>query len=508
MSEQYKIQNKMVGAFKWSFLGEGAAKLITPFTNMILARILEPQHFGVLSIVVMITNFADLFTDAGFQKYLIQHFFKTDDELHEYASVAFWTNMGLTTFIWIIIFLVAEPLAIALDKPGYQWVIRVGSMKLFLTAFTSVQRAIYQRMFDYKTLSWVRIVVATIPILITIPMALMGFLYWSLIIGSLSSEFVYAVILTAKSKWKPKLYYSFEKLKRMFSFSIWTLVEQFTIWLSSYTSTLILSIYLTDYLVGMYTQPEAMVSAVFTMFSTSIFGILFSALSRLNDTKDEKGFWNIVLKTQLIVAIIIFPLSLGIFLYRDIATLIMFGEQWGEAAIVVGAIALATGIQVVLNNTASEVYRAKGDPKVSVLAQIIYIMIAIPLSIVSISQGFSTFVITRAGMSIIFMVIHYSIIKFRYKVSVLEVILNLKYPMLATMTMCVVVLMFRLVIGDNLTLDLLGMPLGALTYIMVICCFKSTRRIIFTVIERLSQTGKIGLVFRKIGSILKINMLE
>lgn len=502
MSDRSLLQNKMVGAAKWSFLGECASKLIVPFTNMILARILEPQHFGVLSIVVMITNFADLFTDAGFQKYLIQHFFKTDEELYEYASVAFWTNMVITVVIWSVIFILAEPLANILGKPGYQWVIRIGSMKLFLTAFTSVQRAIYQRSFDYKTLSWVRIVVAMIPIVITIPLALMGFLYWSLIIGMLASEFMYALILTTKSKWRPCKYYSYKKLKKMFSFSVWSLVEQFTIWLSCYADTLILSLFFSDYMVGMYKQPESIISSIFNVFAATFFGILFSALSRMNDVEDNIGFWNIVFKTQLTTAIIIFPLSAGLYLYRDLVTNIMLGSQWQMAVSVVGLMALSTGIQTVMNSTASEIYRAKGEPKVSVTAQILYIMCLIPFAVISVKHGFETFVKVRACMSIVFMLIHYGIIKYRYKVSFMRVLANIRYPLVATVIMAGCVAGIQYFAQEKFIVNLSGIPVGIIIYTLVVCSFEPVRKIAWGILEKISSKGILGNILKCVEKLL------
>ena len=65
--------NKKIGmAAKWSIATEIAAKLISPVSNMILARFLTPEAFGVVATVTMVTSFADMFTDAGFQKYLVQ----------------------------------------------------------------------------------------------------------------------------------------------------------------------------------------------------------------------------------------------------------------------------------------------------------------------------------------------------------------------------------------------------------------------------------------------------
>ena len=83
--------NKKIGmAAKWSIATEIAAKLISPVSNMILARFLTPEAFGVVATVTMVTSFADMFTDAGFQKYLVQHEFK--DKNDQYDSCLLYTS--------------------------------------------------------------------------------------------------------------------------------------------------------------------------------------------------------------------------------------------------------------------------------------------------------------------------------------------------------------------------------------------------------------------------------
>jgi hypothetical protein len=71
---------KVVNATKWSLVTEIFAKLISPFTNMILARLLVPEAFGAVATITMIITFADVFTDAGFQKYIVQHEFKDEED--------------------------------------------------------------------------------------------------------------------------------------------------------------------------------------------------------------------------------------------------------------------------------------------------------------------------------------------------------------------------------------------------------------------------------------------
>lgn len=72
-----QLDNKISSSTKWSFVGEVIAKLITPVTSMVLARVLTPDAFGIIAAINMIISFADIFKDAGFQKYLIQHNFRS-----------------------------------------------------------------------------------------------------------------------------------------------------------------------------------------------------------------------------------------------------------------------------------------------------------------------------------------------------------------------------------------------------------------------------------------------
>ena len=97
--ENKNLNVKIINATKWSSITEIIAKLITPITNMILARILAPEAFGVVATITMIISFADMLTDSGFQKYLVQHEFRNESEKIKYTNVAFWTNLFISIFL-------------------------------------------------------------------------------------------------------------------------------------------------------------------------------------------------------------------------------------------------------------------------------------------------------------------------------------------------------------------------------------------------------------------------
>ena len=73
---QNELNKKIGQATKWSTVTEISSKLITPVTNAILARLLVPEAFGVVATLTLVITFAEIFTDAGFQKYLVQRDFE------------------------------------------------------------------------------------------------------------------------------------------------------------------------------------------------------------------------------------------------------------------------------------------------------------------------------------------------------------------------------------------------------------------------------------------------
>jgi O-antigen/teichoic acid export membrane protein len=235
-----QLNNMVASAARWSVITEIAAKLVTPISTMILARLLAPEVFGVVATVTMIVSFAEMFADAGFQKYLVQREFTDDSHRIGSTNVAFWTNLTVAFLIWVTIIIFRDPLATMVGNPGIGFVIAIACIQLPITAFSSIQMALYRRNFDFKTLFLIRIIAICIPFVVTLPLALLGWSYWSLIIGTICGALVNAIILTVKSWWKPQLFYSLSLLKEMVSFSVWSLIEAISIWFTGWLDIFII----------------------------------------------------------------------------------------------------------------------------------------------------------------------------------------------------------------------------------------------------------------------------
>ena len=111
---KHEVSNrKIFTATKWSSFAEIAARISSPIVNMVLARLLTPDAFGIVASITIITSFADIFTDAGFQKFVIQHEYKDDKELEIGSNVAFTANLFLAIFVYTMVLIFRTPLAVA-----------------------------------------------------------------------------------------------------------------------------------------------------------------------------------------------------------------------------------------------------------------------------------------------------------------------------------------------------------------------------------------------------------
>ena len=467
--------NKSIGrATAWSFAAEIAAKLIVPITNIILARILAPEAFGIIATINMVVSFADTFSTAGFQKYIVQHDYKDKKSLFEGAAVAFWTNLGISIFAWLIIAIFNGKIAEFVGNPGYGFGLTIAALSLPLTSFSVIQEALFQRQLNYKVLFYRRILVSLLPFVVTIPLALLGLGYWALIIGTLAGNLLKAVMLTITSEWKPRWYFNIALLKEMFSFSMWTLFESIAMWASSYIDILIISNGLGAYYTGLYKNSQSTVTSILTIVTGATTSVLFAALSRAQS--DEKRFNEIFYTFQKNVAIFVLPIGVGIYCYSDLITRVLLGTQWMEASKFIGIWGLCTSLVCVFGTFSREVYRAKGRPKISLIAQLLHLAFIIPVCIYGVRRGFNTLIYVRSFAYLQIVIVHMIFIKWIFHMSPLDMLLKVKEPIFCSILMGALAELLLNYLPNNLMLQFIYVILCAAFYFAVLSLFEEYRK--------------------------------
>ena len=162
---------------------------------------------------------------------------------------------------------------------GLGHLIIITGVTIPLYGMIGIQNCELRKNLDFKKLFYVRIVAAFVPLFITLPLALLGLDYWSLIIGNIAGILVRAIMLIIVGKFKPLLFFNFKQLKHMLSFGVWTLMVGIAIWLTSWVDSLLISQYMTGHYLGLYKNATSTITALFAIVTSALTPVLFSALS-------------------------------------------------------------------------------------------------------------------------------------------------------------------------------------------------------------------------------------
>jgi PST family polysaccharide transporter len=420
---------------------------------------------------MMVISFAEIFTDAGFQKFLIQHEFESDEELYQSTNVAFWTNLIFSLLIWGLIIIFSQPIAELVGSPNESSEIAVAGCCIPLAAFSSIQMALYKRGFDFKTLFYVRIVGVLIPLFVTVPLALYFRNCWALILGVIAQNFSNALLLTLKSPWKPNRFYSFAKLKEMFSFSMWSMIESVTVWLTLNMDIFFIGRLLSPYYLGLYRTSINTVGQVNSVITSATTPVLYSSLSRLQE--EGELFKNLFFKFQKTVALLVFPLGAMIYIFRDYVTYLLLGSQWGEAAYFVGLWGVSSAIVIVFSNFCCDVYRAKGKPKLIFYVHAVYNIVLVFMLYFSVDKGFAFLCEMRTLCRIVLIGLNLFVMKKVVGITCLMMLRNV-FPSLMT-SICIIIISFLLPSPQSLIYAVGYFTIYMLFYLFIITRYKSEK---------------------------------
>ncbi len=430
------LHAKTARATRWSAITEVCAKLFTPIVSMILARLLTPEAFGVVATVNIVISFADMFSDAGFQKYLVQHDFEDDKKLDDATCVAFWSNLTISFLIWAVIAVFSSQLAELVGSPGYGIAIVAAGSSLPLTAFSSIQMARFRRDFDFKTLFSARLISVFTPIAVTVPLAFVFHNFWALIIGTIAVNLCNAAFLTFKSPWKPRFFYSFRTFKDMFSYCWWILLESFGNWAANYLDVLFVGRALNSHYLGLYKTSTTTVGSVMNLIVQAASNPLFSALSRTKD--DIEAMLEIYFSYIRALAYFLVPLGFGIWLYSDFVTKVLLGSQWMEASTFIGLWGLTGTVTYVLGTFCNGLYNAIGKTYLSFIAQLAVMAVLFPSVLIAAPLGFEILIYVRSVVRLEIVVIQFVLMWLTFKVTPWRSIRNIFRPMILSAIMCLV----------------------------------------------------------------------
>lgn len=420
-------KGKVLKATKWSVICEVIAKVIAPVTTIVLARLLSQEVFGIVASLTAITSMADMLADAGFNAYIVQHQFKTDHERKGTLNICFWTNILIASLFFVIIILNRDGFSKLVGAEGYGNVLAVMAFVIPMVSISSIEMAIMKKDLNFKSLGLIKITAKLIPFIVTIPLALFGYGYWSLVIGTLAGEFVGMILSLIFGKFIPSIQYPIEYLKSIFSFSIWAYLESILEWLIANVAILVLATVYGVAALGVFKVAVNLVTQITSSVYALYSNVYKSAIAK--EQNDTANFRKMFLTFQKYSSLFSLPLGILVFAYRDLVTTLLLGSEWLEASTLIGFYCLTCTCSIAFGNFYSDAIRAKGYPLKLVIIDAVYLSMIIALIYGANVMPFAVFCIVFSLIKIVQPALQVIIGRKVCEVSFWDVIKN-SYPQL------------------------------------------------------------------------------
>lgn len=483
-----EITSKIATASKWSILTEVFSKIMLPISSMILARLLTPEAFGVVATTSIVISLSDLLMGSGFQKYLIQHKFESTTEKYQIANVAFFTNVVIGTIIWLIVIGFNKSIAQLIGGEGYEWAIIVAALAIPLDSLSSIHIALFNRDLNFKSIFKIQVVKGVIPLLIIVPLAIIFRNYWALIIGNIINAIARFIIASCLSTLKIQLHFSFKQLKQMLNYSVWMILDSILIWIVNHIDILIISRMFSQYHLGLYKKSIALTTSIMVVISSTVIPLIFPTFSQLQN--DLGRLRSTMLTLQKYLSLIIIPVGMCLFLYSDIITIILFGDQWIAAAPIIKLWGITQTFYLLINRFCSAVYPAIGKPQISVTNQLLYAVVLIPTVIFSTQYGFETLYTNRILIRFWMIAINLVWVYIVIKQSTVKIFLNILPELLGGLMMTATTKLF-LTFSQNIIWQVVTMILSVVCFFLFVAMFKAEREAMMAIyskaVKRLSN---------------------
>ncbi len=347
------LRCKTLEGLRWSVVSQGARFFLRFVIFVVMARLLTPEDFGLVGMVSIFTGFASCFAELGFGAALIQN--RKVEERH-FSSI-FWLNLIAGFWLMLLIMAIAPFIAAFFGEPRLIPLTMIISINFFLSAFNMVQKVLLRKELAFRTLAFVEITAMLVAGGIAIYLAYGGYGSYALVWQMLIFTGVTVVMMWGISDWRPHLLVDWGAVKELLGFSA-NLVgfRVFNYWIRNADNVLIGKL-VGSHGLGIYTRAYETMMLPLRQVTEVVGGVMFPALSIIQDDKYRvRGIYIRAIKS---IALVTFPMMLGLLVVARSFVLGLLGPQW-EAVVPILEILCMVGLVQSINASVGWIYTSQG----------------------------------------------------------------------------------------------------------------------------------------------------
>lgn len=315
-------KNSVINGLFWKLLERFGVLGGQFILQIILARLLDPEHYGVLSLMLIFTTLANVFIQQGFNTALIQNKDVTEED---YSSV-FWVSLSVATLIYVILFFSAPYIAEFYNMPDIVAPFRVITLMLFPGSLNSIQLAKVSREMNFKKVFYSNFGAIIISGIVGILIALLGGGLWALVVQTMLNVFVACFVMRYTVQLKIRLVCNLKRVRILFSFGWKLLVSSLLDTLYQDIRSLVIGKKYDSGTLGYYNQGNQFPKFIISAINGAIQSVMLPAMSLKQDDKNQV---KAMMRNSINVsAYIIFPMMAGLAAVATPLVKILLTDKW------------------------------------------------------------------------------------------------------------------------------------------------------------------------------------
>lgn len=320
------VTNKVTNGIKWQLMDRVLTAVVQFIISVVLARLVLPDEYGIISLVTVFVTLADLLVTSGFGTALIQK--KNIDDIDVNAVFTFSTIVSLV--IWVLLFLSAPLVAAFYEIPVITNVLRVYALVIWPSAIAGLLRSLYMRKLEFKVLFFVSAIPMIVSGIVGVVVALYGGGVYALVMQSLVNAYGALLLIWCVSKRKLRLQYSQGRIAELWKYSWKLLVANLADVAYKNLYTLSIPKFYGDRLLGVYSYGRQIPNVIFSTLNGAMVASMFPVFARKQE--DIEDLKICLRKTIRSCNFFYFPMMIGIMALAEPVIIILLGEKWIESA--------------------------------------------------------------------------------------------------------------------------------------------------------------------------------
>ena len=316
------IKRQVATGLIWKFLEKVGAQGMQIIIQIVLARLLLPEEYGLVGLLTIFITISDVFISQGLTTALIQ---KQNAEEIDFSSV-FFMNVTISILIYAFLYILAPYIAIFYNEPKLTNIMRVLSVNVIIGAFPAVHNAILSRNLDFKKSFFRNITNVLTQGIVGITLAMHNFGAWAMVYGKIAGTLIGAIVLCITVNWYPHRMFSLYRIKILFSFSSKVLGANLLNTFFNNIHSLIIGHYYTATNLGYYQRGQTIPQAVMTSIDGTLSEVLYPSFSKFqNDLELLKKTLRRSIRTSMYIVL---PILFGIMATSKSLTIVLLTDKW------------------------------------------------------------------------------------------------------------------------------------------------------------------------------------